>query len=127
MGKDLKLEDLEVYKTAMDIAEEIWAIIAKWDYFSKKVVGEQLVRSADSISANISEGYGRFHYQENKQFCYYARGSVSETKTWLTKAKNRGLVTKKEYESLITSLETVHKKLNNYIRAIGNKKIQTND
>jgi hypothetical protein len=41
MGKDLKLEDLEVYRTAMDIAEEIWAIIAKWDYFSKKVVGEQ--------------------------------------------------------------------------------------
>ncbi|TMI72809.1 MAG: four helix bundle protein [Bacteroidetes bacterium] len=43
--------------------------------------------AADSIAFNISEGYGRFHYKENKNFCYYSRGSAKETLTGVHKAK----------------------------------------
>ncbi|MBI5186518.1 MAG: four helix bundle protein [Nitrospinae bacterium] len=118
----MKLEGLEVYNLAMSIGEKIWEIAAQWDYFFKKTVGDQLVRSADSIAANISEGYGRFHYQENKHFCYYARGSLMETKTWLEKSKNRNMISQEEYDSLNESLEILHKKLNNYIRSIGPQK-----
>ncbi|MBI5894198.1 MAG: four helix bundle protein [Deltaproteobacteria bacterium] len=120
----MRLEDLEIYRLSMDVAEKIWSTVIKWDYFSKKTVGDQLVRSADSIAANIAEGYGRFHYQENKHFCYYARGSLLETGTWLTKANNRGLIPEQDYKSLTSSLETIHKKLNSYIRSIGK---MTND
>mgnify|MGYP000170941991 CR=1 FL=1 len=63
--------------------------------------------------------------EENIHFCYYARGSISETKTWLTKANNRNLIKKEVYESLISSLETAHKKLNSYISSIGKR--MTND
>lgn len=118
----MKLEELEVYNQAMEIGGKIWGIVAQWDYFFKKTVGDQLVRSADSIAANISEGYGRFHYQENKHFCYYARGSLMETKTWLEKSKNRNMISQEEYDSLNESLEMLHKKLNNYIRSIGPQK-----
>jgi four helix bundle protein len=86
-----RLEDLEIYKLAESFSDEIWAIVIKWDYFLKGTLGKQLVRAADSISANIAEGFGRFHYKENKNFCYFSRGSVIETKSWLTKAKNRNL------------------------------------
>jgi four helix bundle protein len=121
----MRLEELKVYQLSMEIAEKIWSIVIKWDYFSKKTVGEQIVRASDSIAANVSEGYGRFHYQENKHFCYYARGSISETKTWLTKANNRDLISEKDYKSLESSLEIIHKKLNSYINSIGKSK--TND
>jgi four helix bundle protein len=115
----MKLEDLVVYKIAMEIGEEIWGIVSEWSYFAKKTVGEQLVRAVDSIAANLSEGYGRYSYKENKRFCYYSRGSLTETKTWLTKAKSRKLITIEEFDKFISSLEVLHKKLNSYIRSIG--------
>jgi four helix bundle protein len=64
----LKLDDLEIYKVAMDIGELTWRAVEGWDFFAKETLGKQLVRSADSIALNISEGYGRFHYNENKNF-----------------------------------------------------------
>ena len=82
----LKLEELDVYRMAMEIGERVWAVADGWNFFAKDTVGKQLVRAADSIAANIAEGYGRYHYKENKLFCYYARGSLMETKTWLQKA-----------------------------------------
>ena len=50
-------------------------------------IGKQLVRSADSIAANISEGFGRYHFKDSKRFYYISRGSLFETKTWLEKSK----------------------------------------
>ena len=67
MKKGLRLEDLEVYKVAMEIGEMVWDIVSKWEYFEKKTLGSQFVTAADSIAFNISEGYGRFHYKENKK------------------------------------------------------------
>ena len=58
------LEELEVYRVAMEIGEIVWAVVIKWEYFEKKTLGTQLVDAADSIALNISEGYGRFHYRQ---------------------------------------------------------------
>ena len=118
----MKLEELKVYQLAMDIGERVWVVIVKWDYFAKDTVGKQLVKSVDSIAANISEGYGRFHYKENKQFCYYSRGSLYETKTWLEKAHNRGLIVNDDFKSLEKDIESIAYKLNNYIKSIGTTK-----
>lgn len=119
----MQLEELEVYRLGMEVADKIWALVVKWDYFEKDTVGKQLVRAIDSVAANQSEGYGRFFYKENKQFCYYSRGSLLETKTWIEKAKNRKLLSDNDYETIWIDLETIHKKLNAYIRSIG----KTND
>src|SRR5829696_7357492 len=97
MGRGLKLEELEVYNVAMEIGDIVWKIVTKWEYFELKTLGSQFVRSADSIALNISEGYGRFHFKENKNFCYFSRGSAKETFTALTKAKTRNLVTEEEF------------------------------
>ena len=122
----LRLEDLDVYNLAMEFGEKVWDIVFTWDYFAKDTVGKQLVKSADSIAANISEGYGRYFFKENKQFCYYARGSLMETKTWLLKANKRNLITSEDLHKLLDELETIHKKLNSYIKSIGSKKTHTN-
>jgi len=114
-----RLEDLEIYNLSQIFGEDIWGLVVKWDYFAKDTIGKQLVRSADSISANISEGFGRFHYKENKNFCYFSRGSILETKTWLPKAKSIKLIEEDHYELLMKQLELIHLKLNAYIKFIG--------
>ena len=50
----MRLEELNVYNKAMEIGEEIWAIVVKWDYFAKDTMGKQLVRAIDSVAANLS-------------------------------------------------------------------------
>jgi len=128
----MKLEELKVYQLAMSIAEELWDIVYKWDYFAKNTVGKQLVKAADSIAANLSEGFGRFFYKEEKQFCYYSRGSLYETKTWLTKANNRKLITTEKFEKFQKEINNIGVRLNNYIASIGKKnpmwdQVQLND
>jgi four helix bundle protein len=119
----MRLEDLIVYQLAMEIGDEVYSIVEKWDNFHKWTTGKQLVEAADSIAANISEGYGRYFYKENRQFQYYSRGSQTETKTWLTKANNRKQIDEESFISLMTKLEELGKRHNNYIKSIG----QTND
>jgi four helix bundle protein len=117
----MRLEELKVYQLSMGIAEEIWDIVNKWDYFSKDTIGKQLIRAVDSVAANLSEGFGRFFYKEERQFCYYSRGSLYETLTWLTKASNRKLVTCEDYDKFTKEINNIGVKLNNYINSIGKK------
>jgi len=116
----MKLEDFEIYNLAMDLGEKVYNLVIEWDYFQKDTIGKQLVRAVDSISANLSEGVGRFHYGEKKHFSYYARGSLFETKTWITKAMNRQQISKEIYNEILTDIEKLGVKINNYIKTIGN-------
>ncbi len=116
---NIRLEDLEVYKVAMEIGEIIWKIVERWDGFSRYSLGNQIVRSSDSIALNIAEGYGRFHYKENKNFCYYSRGSAKETSSALEKARQRNLVNEAEYEYLKNRLDLYLRLSFGYIKSIG--------
>ena len=123
----IKLEDLEVYKIAMEIGDIAEAIVMKWDYFHKDTLGKQLIRAADSIALNIAEGYGRYFFKENKNFCYYARGSAYETSSAFKKAFDRKLTTPEELTHVKTKLESFLKLLNAYIKSIGRSNNQDND
>lgn len=72
----MMIEELEVYRLAMEMGERVWRIVERWDFFAKDTVGKQWVRTADSVAANLSEGFGRFSFKENRQFGYYSRGSL---------------------------------------------------
>jgi four helix bundle protein len=113
------LEELEVYQLAESFSDEIWNIVSEWDYFARDTVGKQMVRSADSIGANIAEGYGRYHYKENRNFRYFSRGSIIETKSRLKKSKTRKLIDEDQFNVLFEKLQTIHLKLNAYLKFIG--------
>ena len=117
----MKLDELQVYQLSMEIGEKIWGIVKDWNYFEKDTIGKQLVRVADSVAANLSEGFGRFHFKEAKNFSYYSRGSLYETKTWLTKAKNRNLINEKDFTNFEKEINIIGIKLNNCINSIGEK------
>ena len=117
----MRLEDLEIYKISMEIGDDIWFSVVEWENLAKYSIGQQIIRSADSIAANISEGFGRYHYKDRKKFMYYSRGSLYETKTWLTKAKNRGIVSVELFEKNISKLDKLGVKPNNYITTLKEK------
>ena len=122
----MDLRDLEVYQLSEKLSDIIWNIVLRWDYFTKDTIGKQLVKSSDSIGANIAEGYGRYHYRENKNFCYFARGSLEETKTWLRKSVRRGLIDQSIHQEMFDIIEKLPKFLNSYIKSIGTNRM-TND
>jgi four helix bundle protein len=114
------LKDLEVYRLAEQLSDITWNIILRWDYFSKITVGKQMVGAGDGIAANIGEGHGRYHYK-NKNFCYYARGSLEETKVWLREGVRRGLLDLADHPDLTEITNILPKQLNAYIRSIGSQ------
>jgi four helix bundle protein len=103
----------------MELAESVWAIVVRWSFFEKDTVGKQFVKAVDSIAASLSEGLGRYHYKEKKNFSYYSRGSLFESKTWLSKAMNRQLVTREQFATLNNEMDAIGKMINGYIRSIG--------
>lgn len=93
-------ERLQVYRLAERLADDIWAIVVKWNIFARDIVGKQLVKAADSIGANIAEGTGRGTFVDNRRFVRIARGSLNETQHWLRRAYKRGLLSSKEVGNL---------------------------
>tara|TARA_Y100001978_G_C23500609_1_gene340846 strand:+ start:345 stop:614 length:270 start_codon:yes stop_codon:yes gene_type:complete len=88
----MKLTDLEVYNLSIRLSDQIWAIYLKMDNQIKFSTGQQIIRSADSVGANIAEGYGRYHFKEVIRFYYFSRGSLYETNHWMYLLKRRGLI-----------------------------------
>ena len=123
----MDIDDLKVYQLAMDMGEEIWDLVMKWNYFEKDTVGKQLVKAIDSIAANLSEGFGRYHYREKINFGYYSRGSLYESKTWLTKAKNRDLIPQDDYDRYMNEIKNIGIKLNNYIKTTSKQSSQVKE
>jgi four helix bundle protein len=118
-------ENLEVYQLAEKLADNIWKIVSEWDHFEKNAVGIQIVKSADSISANIAEGCGRFSHRDNAKFVRIARGSLYETKNWLRRAYKRNLLTNDHVEHLKPIIDELLPRLNAYLNSI-NKSAMNN-
>ncbi|MCB0428714.1 MAG: four helix bundle protein [Flavobacteriales bacterium] len=112
----MDLLELKIYQLALDMGRCIWNIAIQWKDFEKHTMGSQIIRSADSIAANISEGFGRYHYLDKQRFYYYARGSLYETMTWMTKAHERKLVNQVTFDQFMDNYEQLKIKLHNFIR-----------
>ena len=115
-GRFLKLNDISAYKESFNLSNKVWEIVKSWDFFAKDTVGKQFVRSVDSISANIAEGFGRRHKKDKEKFYYNARGSAYESLDWLEKAKIREMVSLDEYKKIFKVLNKLPKEINNLIR-----------
>ena len=87
-----KFNDLVAYRLSVALAADVHAAVARWPAFDRSTLGEQLVRSADSVPANIAEATGRWTKADKKRILHVARGELYETEHWLNVAKARGLI-----------------------------------
>jgi four helix bundle protein len=115
----MSFEDLRVYKLAEEFADFVWGMCEKWKPFVRDTVGRQLVRAVDSIGANIAEGSGRYHFQDNRRFVRIARGSLYETTHWLRRAYRRKLLTAEQSAKVKAFVEKLGPTLNAYLNSIG--------
>lgn len=122
MGKP-DFENLEVYKLSENLANEIWNIVEKWDYFARDTIGKQIVRSADSIGANIAEGNGRYNIKDNQRFIKIARGSLYETIHWLRLACYRKLINSEKVNKIKPIIDKLSPKLNAYLKSFNKKSL----
>ena len=112
----LKISQIEAYNISKDLSNFTWDIVIKWDYFARDTVGKQFVRAVDSISANIAEGFGRFHKKDKIKFFQYSKGSVLESYDWTEKSKHRNLISEDEYNELLQTLQKLPKSINSLIK-----------
>lgn len=114
--KYLTLNQIESFKVSFKLSNKVWDEITKWDYFAKDTIGKQFINAADSISANIAEGFGRYNKKDKIKFYRYSRGSVLECLNWNEKARKRNLISEKTYNELFKELSELPKMINSLIK-----------
>jgi len=113
------LDSLKVYALAEELADLTWNVTRSWDQFSRSTVGQQIVRAADSVGANIAEGYGRASPTDHQRFVRIARGSLYETRHFLRRAHKRGLITVEQAAALQDVMRNLLPALNGYLKSLG--------
>lgn len=121
----MELGKLEIYQLSLKLSSEIWDVYESLPKNLKYNIGDQSLRSVDSIGANIAEGYGRFHYKDSVKFYYNARGSLWESKHWIYLLYRRGLLEKDRFDKMMGDINLLGKKLNGFIESI--KRNSAND
>jgi four helix bundle protein len=119
--KYLQLKDVDCYVISFHLSNDIWNIVLRWDYLARDVVGKQFASAADSISANIAEGFGRYTKKDKAKFYRYSLGSVWECRDWNEKARRRKLITNEQYHHIFTELNKLPKEIYSLINYTNNK------
>ena len=112
----LKLNDIGAYKIAFKFSNSVWGVVAEWDHFAKGTLGRQFCRAADSISANLAEGFGRYHKREKVQFYRIALGSVWECLDCNEKARKRALLSEIQYKTFYQTLSDLPRAIHQLIK-----------
>jgi four helix bundle protein len=117
-------EELECWKACREVRRFITTLVKGFPKEERFALIDDMKRAARSTTQNIAEGFGRFHYQENIQFCRHSRGSLHELVDQLITSKDEGLIQDQEYEKgreLISRALTI---LNGYINYLSRQKAQ---
>src|SRR5690554_4565117 len=108
-------EGLEVWKKGRELRMFVFRVSKTFPVEEKYKLASQIKRSSRSVTNNIAEGFGRFHFQENIQFCRQARGSLTETLDHMIIAYDENIISENELEEFRMLYESCLKLSNGYI------------
>jgi len=108
-------EDLECWKKARSLRLKISDLVKTFPKHEKFGLTSQIIRASRSVTHNIAEGYGRFHYRENAQCCRISRGSLYEVLDQVLVANDEGYITKTDLTRFRNDILESIKILNGYI------------
>ncbi len=121
MNKKIRsVEDLFVYQKAREFSNKISSLIKLLPEIEKFRLKEQMRRAKLSLTNNIAEGYGRFHYKENIQFCRQSRGSLFELIDDFNECFDEGYINEKAKNDYKAEAYELLKVLNSYIASLKN-------
>ena len=115
-------EELEVWREAQKLRQAVYALTKTFPADERYVLAPQLRRAALSVTNNIAEGHGRFHYQENAQFLRLARGSLEEVLDDVTLCEDEHYASPEQARQLRAQIACIERLLNGYIRYLLNQK-----
>ncbi|MFH1522380.1 MAG: four helix bundle protein [Patescibacteria group bacterium] len=113
--KKHKFEDVKAWKSAREFRKHIYRITKEFPKEEMYCLTSQIRRAAISIHSNIAEGYGRYSYQENIQFCRTARGSLNEVLDQLYVAHDEKYISQNEFNFLYDAGRNTEYDINCYI------------
>lgn len=108
-------KDLEVWKKCRQLRQEIWILVKSLPTDEKYRLTDQMIRSSRSPSTQIAEGYGRYHFQENVQFCRIARGSLYEVLDHLSVCIDSEYISSEKHDAIENLTFECIRLLNGYI------------
>lgn len=121
-SKSLKnFGELDCWKICREVRQYIAEIVKKYPNDEKYRLVDDMLRAARSTTHNIAEGFGRFHYQENIQFCRISRGSLHELKDQIICSLDEGFISVKEYDKALELIARATTLLNGYINYLNKK------
>ncbi len=123
MGAIRSFEDLEVWKMARALRIKFYAPARQLPDHERYNLASQIRSVAVSLTANIAEGYGRYHDKENVQFCRVSRGSASELLDHLIACNDEGYLDDTNLATFRSDLTRFLQLLNGYIRSIGSRRV----
>ncbi len=115
-------EDLEVWQYSRQLRIELVKLAKKLPPDEKYRLTDQIIRASRSVTNNVAEGYGRFHYQENIQFCRQSRGSLYELVDHLIISCDESYISQEELDQYKRKCIRGIKLLNGYIRFLKKQK-----
>ncbi len=118
---EYSFEKLEVYNLAREYRKKIYKLTYELPKEEKYNLVNQIRRAAVSLTNNIAEGHGRYHYQENIQFLRQSRGSLEELLDDLNICIDENYIDKNYTDELKEEGYILLKKLNGYIKYLRNK------
>lgn len=117
-GRIRTFEELKVYKMARELRKEVSKLIRKLPKHEDYNLRSQVRRAKLSVTNNIAEGYGRYHYQENIQFCRQSRGSICELIDDFSECYDEGYIDEDYCIALKNQTYDLMKVLNGYIASL---------
>lgn len=117
--------ELPVYKTCRRFRNDVSLVVKS--HFPKEeryLLSAQVLDAVRSVTANIAEGFGRYHFQENIQFCRLSRGSLAETMEHLITAYDEEYIDKQQLKKFNLQYRQCLKELNAYIKYLKTAKTQ---
>lgn len=117
-------EDLEIWQLSIKLAKDVYKLTESFPQTEKYGMSDQIKRAVVSVSTNIAEGFGRFHYKDKKNFLYNARGSLMEVKSLLYLATQLFALPQTHFLDINKQIINVSVKLNNFIQATGEKTVK---
>ncbi len=114
--------DLVVWQKAREIRQKIYSIIKTFPEEERYNLNLQMRKAACSVTTNITEGYGRYHYKENIQFCRLARGSIYELQDHLITSLDQNYVKADIFNELDNDILEAIRLVDGYIRFLKSEK-----